>query len=317
MVPTVEALIRHVVVGGLWYPVKRRAERELIAELARGRYSSFPFISSDTFRALCDVVIENNGLQRRLPIAARSLIYFDLSEITGTERGFEDTPSLRLLLGELDHSPEPPVVIMSHGDLVPSWDLLSEVARRAKMVFSINLTEETNRIRGIPLGLENMSRNNNGRLTDFFQNQYVHESNARTREVFTAFEPENNLSARAPLVELLRESRFGWNSRRMHPKKYREAVKESMFVLSPPGRGLDCHRTWEAIYLGAVPVVLDGSLPKGLLEDLPVYSVPSYEAFLSLNPREMVELFKEVRSIKASKAYMPFWVKTVLASVDE
>ena len=29
------------------------------------------------------------------------------------------------------------------------------------------------------------------------------------------------------------------------------------FVLSPPGHGLDCHRTWEAILLGAIPIVVD------------------------------------------------------------
>lgn len=315
--PTLKALIRHVVVGGLWHPVKRRAEQELISELTQGRYSSFPFISPDTFRALCDVVIEGTEVIRRPSMATRTLIFFDLSEIEGTESSFDDTASLKLLSRELDDSNEPPVVIMSHGDLVPSRDLLSEIARRAAMVFSINLTEETDRIRAIPLGLENMSRNINGRLRDYFQHQGDPERSPRTRDVFTAFEPDNNPSVRGPLVEILRHSRFGWNSRRMLPDRYREAVKESLFVLSPPGRGLDCHRTWEAIYLGAVPVVLEGSLPEGLLVNLPIHSVTSYEAFLDLPHRDMVELFHEVRSINASKAYMPFWVETVLANAHE
>ena len=250
-------------------------------------------------------------------MAARTLIFFDLSEIEGTESSFDDTASLKLLARELDDSNEPPVVIMSHGDLVPSRDLLSEIARRAAMVFSINLTEENDRIRAIPLGLENMSRNVNGRLRDYFHHQGDSESSPRTRDVFTAFEPDNNPSVRGPLVEILRESRFGWNSRRMPPNRYREAVKESLFVLSPPGRGLDCHRTWEAIYLGAVPIVLEGSLPRGLLENLPVHTVSGYESFLNLPHRDMVEIFHEVRSIDASKAYMPFWVETVMANARE
>ena len=317
MAPSVQALFRHIVVGGLWRPVKRRAEQELISEMMQGRYPSFPFISPDTFRALCDVVIENNQVTRRSQMAARSVIFFDLSEIEGTETHFDEAPSLTLLNTELQALSEPPVVIMSHGDLLPSPSLLTEIADRSARLFAINAVEETEKIRAIPLGLENFSRNINGRLKDYFGSLDSPSERPRTRNVFTAFEPENNPSVRGPLVELLRGSRFGWSRRRMSPEQYREAVSESMFVLSPPGRGLDCHRTWEAIYLGAVPVVLEGSLPPGLLHDLPIHAVSSYEHFLNLSHSDMAGLFQEVCAVNARKAYMPFWVDAVMASVHE
>lgn len=317
MAPTVKALIRHLVIGGLWHPVKRRAEQELISELTQGRYSSFPFVSPDTFRALCDVVIEGDEVKRRPSMATRTLIFFDLSEIEGTETSFDDTVSLKLLETELDKAPAPAVVIMSHGDLVPSVDLLSEIAHRSAMVFSVNLIQETDRIKAIPLGLENLSRNLNGRLGDYFVHLGDPPAIPRTRDVFAAFEPENNLAVRGPLVELLRDSRFGWSSRRILPEDYRQAVQRSLFVLSPPGRGLDCHRTWEAIYLGAVPVVLEGSLPAGLVQHLPVQVVSSYASFLNLPHREMVELFHAVRSKSTGKAFMPFWIETVMAVAND
>ena len=37
-------------------------------------------------------------------------------------------------------------------------------------------------------------------------------------------------------------------------------VGNAKFVLSPPGNGLDCFRTWEALALGAIPVVQNSSL---------------------------------------------------------
>lgn len=40
----------------------------------------------------------------------------------------------------------------------------------------------------------------------------------------------------------------------------------SRFVVSPPGNGIDCHRTWEALALGAIPIVQNSSL-WGLYED--------------------------------------------------
>ena len=36
---------------------------------------------------------------------------------------------------------------------------------------------------------------------------------------------------------------------------YVRLVNESKFMVSPPGNGFDCHRTWEAIYLSTIPIV--------------------------------------------------------------
>ena len=47
---------------------------------------------------------------------------------------------------------------------------------------------------------------------------------------------------------------------------------EHFFTISPRGRGMDCHRTWEAILLGSVPIIPD--LPiNSLFADLPVVVV--------------------------------------------
>ena len=56
------------------------------------------------------------------------------------------------------------------------------------------------------------------------------------------------------------------------PQNYRELILNSKFVISPPGNGPDCHRTWEAIYLGAVPIVLQKYWPFGHM-NLPVLVV--------------------------------------------
>ena len=50
---------------------------------------------------------------------------------------------------------------------------------------------------------------------------------------------------------------------------------EFMFVISPFGAGLDCHRTWEALVLGLIPIVLRSPLSK-LFDDLPVLQVDDW-----------------------------------------
>jgi len=50
---------------------------------------------------------------------------------------------------------------------------------------------------------------------------------------------------------------------------------ECMFVLSPEGAGMDCHRTWEALLLGCVPIVKRNALTK-LFAQLPVLVVEDW-----------------------------------------
>ena len=50
------------------------------------------------------------------------------------------------------------------------------------------------------------------------------------------------------------------------------------FVLSPAGGGLDCHRTWEALILGCIPIVKRFNIPlENVYEDLPVLIVDDWE----------------------------------------
>jgi len=56
-----------------------------------------------------------------------------------------------------------------------------------------------------------------------------------------------------------------------------EKMVQFKYVISPHGNGLDCHRTWEAICLGCIPIVKKSSLSEsGLYNDLPVLVVDKW-----------------------------------------
>ena len=58
--------------------------------------------------------------------------------------------------------------------------------------------------------------------------------------------------------------------------EYLENLSRSIFVISPPGNGEDCHRTWEALLIGCYPIVLSPTL-NPLYEKLPVIIVSSWD----------------------------------------
>ena len=62
--------------------------------------------------------------------------------------------------------------------------------------------------------------------------------------------------------------------RKSRPEVWR-AVTQHAFVACPPGRGIDTHRLWEVLLLGAIPIVLSSSLDR-LLADFPVVAVQDW-----------------------------------------
>jgi hypothetical protein len=84
---------------------------------------------------------------------------------------------------------------------------------------------------------------------------------------------------------------------------------DNAFVLSPQGNGLDCHRTWEALCLGCIPIVKTSGLDP-LFEGLPVWIVSSWS---EINKENMVAKINEFKGkeFKTEKLGMDFWRRMV------
>jgi hypothetical protein len=75
------------------------------------------------------------------------------------------------------------------------------------------------------------------------------------------------------------------------PRQYRKLVSQSKYVISPPGNGPDCHRTWEALYLGATPIVKRSHWPFNKYK-LPVAIVDSWDEIAEPDWKESLDIPK-------------------------
>jgi hypothetical protein len=57
---------------------------------------------------------------------------------------------------------------------------------------------------------------------------------------------------------------------------YWNTISKSVFIISPPGNGIDCHRVWEALYLRCVPIIKDHEA-FSQFKHLPILFVNSWE----------------------------------------
>jgi hypothetical protein len=83
-----------------------------------------------------------------------------------------------------------------------------------------------------------------------------------------------------------------------------------VFVVSPFGNGLDCHRTWEALCLGCIPIVKSSGIDS-LFKDLPVWIVKNWKEVTLENMKQKVEEFKD-KSFNYQKLTLAYWKSKII-----
>jgi hypothetical protein len=79
------------------------------------------------------------------------------------------------------------------------------------------------------------------------------------------------------------------------------------FVISPHGNGYDCHRTWEAIALGCIPIVKKSSIDS-LYDDLPVLIVDNWFNINDEMLEMTIEKYKNM-SFCYEKMTLKYWTE--------
>jgi hypothetical protein len=78
------------------------------------------------------------------------------------------------------------------------------------------------------------------------------------------------------------------------------------FSLSPHGNGFDCHRTWEILILGGIPIVKTSPLDT-LYENLPVLIVNQWSDISSTLLCDTISLFQK-KSFQYEKLTLQYWL---------
>jgi hypothetical protein len=81
------------------------------------------------------------------------------------------------------------------------------------------------------------------------------------------------------------------------------------FVLSPFGNGMDCHRTWETLCLGSIPIVKATNLKK-MFEDLPVVIVNNWADITQELLDNTIQDYK-TKTFNYNKLRLSYWVSKI------
>lgn len=283
----------------------RRRRRPPSDSVKSFRAGSFPFISGDTFRLMSHVVIDDDYPEVRVHLPPQ--LVFSTVSIANEEDVIRRLDALGV-----DSSRRHRLSLVLHNsDAIPDVEKISRLAREFRHVYCQNLVDTIHNATALPIGIEN-SLIGRDAPTELLFSESSRREEPRQRLVHSSFHQENNFLQRREAAMALAESRHGHQpfSKR---SDYYEILRSSKFIISPPGNGPDCHRTWMAIYFGAVPVTLRGFLSKSLTTILPILEVDSYRQFCELTDSELHEIFDEKRRKSSEAAYAPYWVSKMIS----
>ena len=226
------------------------------------------WITGNDFRGLCEIAIDENF------ISGKGFVQFD--KLTAGQRVFVKTDFLDFFFASLFPLIKVPFVLITHNSDCPAPSEFSKYLNDPKIIhwFGQNGSVVHPKFTCIPIGLANWRMRDSGEFVphanqpelahfaDSTEPLFKRTNGSRNPFIYLNFQfaldnHNHRLSAFAALKDL------HYSFVQPSPLTFSNTLgllREYAFVASPHGNGLDCHRTWEAIIMGCIPIVKSSSL---------------------------------------------------------
>lgn len=251
--------------------------------------SSWPFLSGDTYKLLSNYVIGSNFKEQLSKLrfeedSCGSNTFFVSGDLVNELADWSKMLKLDI--------PQDSKLIIHNSDVQPDIQQLELLKKNFPRIFSVNWLSESEGVTPIPIGLENSKLLRNGVPKDYSRliEAELPQGGDRRNIILNNYSTSTNYELRSIADRFFRQLPYALTPENfLTPKQYRRSLINTKFVVSPPGNGADCHRTWEAMYLGAVPIVLKSHWPFAKFE-LPVMVVENWDEV----PSRLDETFQQV-----------------------
>jgi len=247
--------------------------------------SSYPYISSYTFRNACEwAIMTSRDTAHILKLGSG----IDAEKVKAGERLYVITEGLPYFLNEVEPKIKVPYFLVTgRSDVQIDAELASHVLRPNLIrwyAVNVNLAESHPSIVHIPLGIDNANWNSDNNpqtdITLFFD---VNGDDITVeKDILISFQRHTNTHQRNRCYDYFKENlkkKCTFRKYKNHDRLDREflrdyyvEIRRHKFNVCPPGAGFDCHRIWQTLILGSFPIVKN-SWAWREFQDLPIWYV--------------------------------------------
>lgn len=182
-----------------------------------------------------------------------------------------------------------PYILFTHNGDLPVNESYLKYLDDINLVkwYGQNIMTSHSKLTSIPIGIANEIWPHGD---ENIFNEVIGENNKKERLIYINFDVNTNRNERNYCLEQLNKNGLSMHNK-LPFKEYLREVSKSYFVVSPNGNGVDCHKTWEALYLGAIPIVTKSTNIE-FYQDYPIVVIDNWGVF---NPKKFdVELHQRL-----------------------
>lgn len=168
-------------------------------------------------------------------------------------------------------------IVLHNSDKSTTDSLVQSLPDNVKKVFAVNCT--SSKATALPLGLLNSDE-----VLDYLRFTTYYPKRLKGVYLNAPFNSNNQRKAteRKCLYEKMANkhwvtTRNENGSRGLSFEDYFDDLAKHRYAFSPIGAGLDCHRTWEALYLGTIPVIRVSPAIRSVCRGLPILFVEDWD----------------------------------------
>jgi hypothetical protein len=263
------------------------------------------------FQKHCRFVYDPRTSSARWPSNSKGGVTFDPREVEAGDLIF--VRHAEKFFEELHPTIKHPYIMVTHGEHLDEMkEEYFTYLDDPKVIawFGIHPCPQTHpKFHPIPIGVVQEPDNYSEReyLNEYFR--YLRTHAKKKHLVFMNFAFNNAKEDRLIVRDLFKNRSYCKRGKRVGFHYYLAEMAECTFTLSPIGMGPDCYRTWEALYVGSIPIVKTCHLDP-FYEGLPVLIVDDWN---QINEEFLQREYKRITSKKYSmeRLYMPYWLNQI------
>ncbi|MFY0606652.1 MAG: hypothetical protein JXR10_08050 [Cyclobacteriaceae bacterium] len=276
------------------------------------RYQTLnPYLSGDTFRAIAEVIVDKSCHNPLIPKKDTPLIAYAIQTRPGD--------FVNMFFDNILPQIKQPFVLITHNGMTPDWSKYEHHLEDERMLawYGKNLIYDHPKSHTIPLGVTNRrdphERGGNQDFWNELRAESVEKDILCYVNVGIGHKKQARYENRLKTVNYFKAQSFATCVGERSWLQYAREMHRSKFVIAPPGEALDTFRLWEALYLGAIPIVTSTPLDP-MYRELPVWIVEDWEEVTeSALEQKWVELSPQLDN--CPQLWASHWYKKILSHV--
>lgn len=200
------------------------------------------------------------------------------------------------LLETCSHYPDTKFCIFTNLEDTPiTDDVHSRIPDNVVAIYGANAIGYGGKVHPFPYGVQRILHSSDNRIG--ILQTYMGKKVSPKKLLYINHAEHTNISERGNIREMFANKKYCTIGERVHYEMYCQQILEHKFMICPEGNGVDCHRNWEVLYLGRVPIMKRTDYLEELYKNYPVLWVDDFANITKTMLTENNHLYKQSQNL--------------------